>query len=42
MPRELGKEWIEELNEELETLNTEAKELEEQISENVAKILEVK
>ena len=36
------KERIEELNEELETLNTEAKKLEEQISENVAKILEVK
>ncbi|MEW6618806.1 MAG: class I SAM-dependent DNA methyltransferase [bacterium] len=34
------KERLEELNEELEVLNTEAKELEEQISENVAKILE--
>ena len=36
------KEKLEELNEELEALNTEAKELEEQISENIAKILEVK
>ncbi|MEW6605891.1 MAG: class I SAM-dependent DNA methyltransferase [bacterium] len=33
-------ERLEELNEELEVLNTEAKELQEQISENVAKILE--
>lgn len=36
------KERFEELNEELEVLNTEAKELEEQISENVTKILEAK
>jgi len=36
------KERLEELNEELERLNVEAKELEEQISENVAKILKKK
>jgi type I restriction enzyme M protein len=34
------KEKLEELNEELEVLNAEARELEEQISENVAKLLE--
>ena len=34
------KERLEELNEELETLNTESHELEERISENVAKLLE--
>jgi type I restriction enzyme M protein len=33
-------ERLEELNEELETLNTEAHELEERISENVAALLE--
>ena len=36
------KERLEELNEELETLNIEAKELEEQIAENVKKLLETK
>ena len=36
------KERLEELNEELERLNAEAKGLEERISENIAKILEVK
>ncbi len=36
------KERLEELNEELETLNNESRELEAQISENVSKILEVK
>jgi len=36
------KERLDELNEELKILNTEAKELEEQISENVTKILEIK
>lgn len=36
------KERLEELNEELEMLNAEAKELEDQISKNVAKILEIK
>ncbi len=35
------KERLEELNEELETLNIEARELEEQIAENVVKLLEV-
>jgi len=34
------KERLEELNEELETLNAEARELEERIAENVAKLLE--
>ena len=34
------KERLEELNEELETLNTEARELEERIAENVVKLLE--
>ncbi|MBN1524914.1 MAG: SAM-dependent DNA methyltransferase [Spirochaetales bacterium] len=34
------KERLEELNEELETLNTEARDLEERIAENVAKLLE--
>ncbi len=34
------KERLEELNEELETLNAEAHELEERISENVARLLE--
>jgi type I restriction enzyme M protein len=34
------KERLEELNEELELLNAEAKELEERISENVSKLLE--
>jgi type I restriction enzyme M protein len=34
------KERLEEQNEELETLNVEARVLEEQIAENVAKILE--
>jgi len=34
------KEWLEEQNEELETLNAEARELEERIAENVAKLLE--
>ena len=33
-------ERLEELNEELETLNLEARELEERISENIAAILE--
>ena len=33
-------EKLEELNEELEVLNSEARELEEQIGENVAKLLE--
>ena len=33
-------ERLEELNEELETLNAEARELEERIAENVAKLLE--
>jgi type I restriction enzyme M protein len=33
-------ERLEELNEELETLNVEAHELEERIAENVAKVLE--
>lgn len=36
------KERLKQLNEELEKLNTEAKKLEKQISENVAKILEMK
>lgn len=36
------KERLEELNEELEVLNVEARELEEQISENITKIMEVK
>lgn len=36
------KERLEELNEEMEVLNAEAKELEERISENITKILEVK
>ncbi|MBP9019629.1 MAG: SAM-dependent DNA methyltransferase [Bacteroidales bacterium] len=36
------KERLEELNERLQVLNVEAKELEEQISENITKILEVK
>ena len=35
-----GKERLEELNEELELLNAEARELEERISENVGKFLE--
>jgi len=35
------KERLEELNEELETLNVEARLLEERISENVSKLLEV-
>lgn len=35
------KERLEELNEELETLNTEAKELEEQISTNIEKLMEI-
>lgn len=35
------KERLEELNEELETLNAEARELEERIAENVAKLLEM-
>ena len=34
------KERLEEQNEELETLNAEARELEERIAENVAKLLE--
>ena len=34
------KERLEELNEELETLNAEARELEERIAENVVKLLE--
>ena len=34
------KEKLEELNEELEVLNSGARELEERISENVAKVLE--
>ena len=34
------KERLEELNEELETLNAEARELEERIAENVAQLLE--
>ena len=34
------KEQLEELNEELETLNTQARELEETIARNVAEILE--
>ena len=34
------KERLEEQNEELESLNTEARELEERIAENVAKLLE--
>ena len=34
------KEKLEELNEELERLNAEARELEDRISENVAKLLE--
>jgi type I restriction enzyme M protein len=34
------KEKVEELNEELEVLNAEAREFEERISENVAKLLE--
>jgi type I restriction enzyme M protein len=34
------KEQLEELNEELETLNTQARELEETIAQNVAEILE--
>ncbi|MFH1824257.1 MAG: class I SAM-dependent DNA methyltransferase [Candidatus Firestonebacteria bacterium] len=36
------KEKLEELNEELKKLNTEAKKLEKQVSENAAKILEIK
>lgn len=40
MPRGLDKEWIEELNEELEVLNTEGKELESVINQNISKILE--
>ena len=35
-------ERLEELNEELETLNAEARELEERIAENVAQMLEVR
>ncbi len=35
-------ERLEELNEELEVLNTEARELEEQIAENVQRVLEAK
>ena len=35
------RERLEELNEELETLNIEARELEERIAENVVKLLEV-
>lgn len=35
------KERLEELNEELEILNTEAKELEEQISANIEKLMEI-
>ncbi len=33
-------EWLEELNEELEILNVEARELEERIAENVMMLLE--
>ena len=38
---QIVKERLEELNEELETLNAEARELEERIAENVGKLLEV-